>query len=231
MSGRKGTGPPRTKPRGAKYEPYGRPRTSEASGPRRYQKSGLTNVPTGLMRELLGDENEQDPEPSKRSLARISSAEATMSMESEYSVQDSEDIEVDLDPVYDALSHETTKGVPNAGDLELWTRPAAEFIRSGVGTIQHADDWIGTRPLGEGGFGLAGLWERIGEDGFSEDVSGRKRMYMGMVALIRNATASGCETDRMWEIGGLGSRDSPRSDHNAQYECNGLPGSHRNQGL
>ncbi|MCJ1467729.1 G2-specific serine/threonine protein kinase [Pseudocyphellaria aurata] len=169
MFGRKGTGPSMTKPKGARYEPYGRPLQSDISDSGRYQETGLTDVSTGLLGELFGDEKEHEPESSKSSSVMFPSAEATTPMKSEYSAEDSENIEQDVDPGYDACSPEVTKGVPNAEDLDMWTEPPTEIIWSNIGTSQHADGWIGTRPLGEAEFGLASLWERFDENGLSVD--------------------------------------------------------------
>lgn len=167
MSGRKGTGPQRSKRKSARYQPYGRPRTSEAAGRVRSRKARLDDVPTGLVGELLGEVEVQESTP-----LRVPKDETTN--QSAQSEQYSEDIEDEGHKQYDALSYETTKGIANADDLELWTLPAAEFIRSGIGLIESQDDWVGKRPLGQGGFGLAGLWERLDEDGTPVDVSEAK---------------------------------------------------------
>ena len=54
--------------------------------------------------------------------------------------------------------------IPQAEDIEYWgsVKGAAEFIRSRSGL---KGDWIGVRPLGKGGNGIAGLWELRGDDG------------------------------------------------------------------
>lgn len=160
MSGRKGIRSQKTRRKSARYEPYGRPRKSEVRRPERSRTARVTGVGTGLVGELLGE----GPSARLRS-ARVETSGVETSTQSQYS----EDIEDDKPIDYDARSYETTKGVASAADLELWTRPAAEFIRSGIGSIGSSNDWIGKRPLGEGGFGLAGLWERLGEDGTPVD--------------------------------------------------------------
>lgn len=175
MLRRKGVRSQRIRQKTARYAPYGRPRTSEAPRSGRSRTAHFTGVPTGLAGKLLGKKEEKAL--TKLPQARTRSFEAETPVENEYSMQYAKDIEDD-DPVdYDALPEETTKGVPSADDLLMWAQPAAEFIRSGIGLIESADDWIGKCPLGEGGFGLAGLWERIGMDGNPVDVSGRTRTY------------------------------------------------------
>lgn len=79
----------------------------------------------------------------------------------------------DVEPGVDAV------GVPQAGDIELWgSRPgAAEFIRSRSGL---EEDWIGVRPLGKGGCGIAGLWEVRGDDG--------RVVKVGISAVRRNCS-------------------------------------------
>lgn len=79
---------------------------------------------------------------------------------------------VDGDPEQaDARSYEKTKGHANTRDISLWTKPAAEFIRSPSGISGVPDMWIGRKPLGEGSFGLAGLWEKVDFEGNVIDVS------------------------------------------------------------
>lgn len=181
MSGRKESRPRRTRSKAARYEPYDRPPLAPGRSP----TARLTGVPTDLVGLLLGEEEEQETVqlPPARSL------EAETFIESELSTQDSKNID-ERPNEYDALPGETTKGVPRPNDLELWTEPAAEFIRSEVGLTESPHHWIGKRPLGEGGFGLAGLWERLGVDGTTVDVSGSKPV--GMAMLIRDTTGSLC---------------------------------------
>ena len=51
---------------------------------------------------------------------------------------------------------------PADGEMSLWKAGHAAFIKSAAG---HSDShWIGVRPLGSGGFGTAGLWERRDEN-------------------------------------------------------------------
>ena len=130
----------------------------------RSRKARLDDVPTGLVEELLGEVQAQ--ESTARHVPR-----AGTTNQSGRSGQYFEDIEDEGPKQYDALSYETTKGIANADDLALWTQPAAEFIRSGIGLVDSSGDWVGKRPLGQGGFGLAGLWERLDEDGNPVDVS------------------------------------------------------------
>lgn len=175
----------------ARFEPYGRPRASEAPRSGLSRSAHIPGVTTRLLRELLSEAELEAPKPGPSRAARVSGVssglmrqllgedevqefEAEPSAESEYSMRYSEDVKP---KDYDALSFETTKGVATPDDLDIWTLPAAQFIRSEIGTVQGSDDWIGQRPLGEGGFGLAGLWERLDEDGTAVDVSGKMKVY------------------------------------------------------
>lgn len=197
MSGRKGTGPQRSKRKSARYQPYGRLRTSERAGTVRSRTARLGDVPTGLVGESLGEVEVQAAGRVKSRTARLQDVptglvgellgevevqestplplpEGETTYQSEQFEQYSEDIQDEGRRQYDALSYETTKGIATADDLDLWTQPAAEFIRSGIGLIESSDEWVGKRPLGQGGFGLAGLWERLDADGTPVDVSGAK---------------------------------------------------------
>ena len=66
--------------------------------------------------------------------------------------------------VYDAGRSAKAVGAPRIDDIRRWGNVdgAAEFITSHSGL---EGDWVGVRPLGKGGYGIAGLWELRGEDG------------------------------------------------------------------
>ena len=51
---------------------------------------------------------------------------------------------------------------PADGEMSLWKDGHAAFINSSAGI--GGTHWIGKRPLGSGGFGTAGLWERRDEN-------------------------------------------------------------------
>lgn len=174
MSGRKGSGPRRTQHKTVRYDPYARPRASEEPKPSGSQRAQLTGLPGNLVGKLVGEEDEEEEETTERPPELPpAGTDREISVESQPSTQYSESVEDDTPVDYDALPDETTKGVPEPDDLDLWTKPAAEFIRSEIGLIESSNDWVGKRPLGEGGFGLAGLWERLGPDGTPVDVSGQ----------------------------------------------------------
>lgn len=71
---------------------------------------------------------------------------------------------------YDAGPEEGVVGMASIDDITLWKNRAAQFIRSSAGITGSSDMWVGKRPLGEGGFGLAGLWEKIDAAGNVVDV-------------------------------------------------------------
>lgn len=68
---------------------------------------------------------------------------------------------------FDASDAEDVLGEPLSDDVGLWSQPPAQFIRSEAGL---QGNWVGKRPLGQGGFGLAGLWEKIDGEGHVVDV-------------------------------------------------------------
>ena len=65
---------------------------------------------------------------------------------------------------YDVGPGVEAQAVPNARDLKYWGRAgqAPQFIRSQSGI---EGNWVGIKPLGSGGMGVAGLWELRGDDG------------------------------------------------------------------
>lgn len=76
------------------------------------------------------------------------------------------------DEDHDAASDEGVRGLLSSGDLSPWTPSATQFIRSNAGFPGAPPGaWVGKRPLGEGGYGMAGLWEKLDGDGNVVDVS------------------------------------------------------------
>ena len=63
---------------------------------------------------------------------------------------------------YDVGQDIRAVGTPQTGEIENWGQPQTLFIRSSSGLEEN---WVGVRPLGEGGNGMAGLWELRGQDG------------------------------------------------------------------
>ena len=71
---------------------------------------------------------------------------------------------------YDAYPNEGVVGVPTLEDLTMWTSTASQFIRSDAGITEDSFVWVGKQPLGQGSFGLVGLWEKIDREGNVVDV-------------------------------------------------------------
>ena len=69
--------------------------------------------------------------------------------------------------LYDVDPSESAFGVPSKADLKFWTRSAASFIRSSSAIDAT---WVGRRPLGQGSFGIAGVWEKYDHNGNMIDV-------------------------------------------------------------
>ncbi len=70
---------------------------------------------------------------------------------------------------YDALNTETIAGSTTCKDRSTWFPEAASFIQSKAGGGLEGQ-WIGVRPLGQGSYGIAGLWEKRNNDGEVVDV-------------------------------------------------------------
>lgn len=70
----------------------------------------------------------------------------------------------DSDPVeaYDVAWNQKAAATAKVSDYEKWDTAPAEFIRSYSGL---GSGWVGKRPLGAGGFGMAGLWEKYDGNG------------------------------------------------------------------
>lgn len=89
----------------------------------------------------------------------------------------------DVEPGLEAV------GTPQAQDIEYWgsNTGAAEFIRSQSGL---ETDWVGIRPLGKGGFGIAGLWEIRGDDGQTMKVRIHTRQSVGKILTTGKANGN-----------------------------------------
>lgn len=97
----------------------------------------------------------------------------------------------------DAAAYDVGRGVeavgtPQAKDIEYWgsIKGAAEFIRSRSGLKR---DWIGVRPLGKGGNGIAGLWELRGDDGqvIKVSICTRQSLTIGLIIAEANGSQRG----------------------------------------
>ena len=86
---------------------------------------------------------------------------------------------------YDVGRFDKAVGAPQIDDIERWGNAdgAAAFITSHSGL---EGNWVGVRPLGKGGYGIAGLWELRGEDGQVIKVRIRPRQSVTMI-LNRNS--------------------------------------------
>ena len=131
-----GIGPQRIKRPGTRFQPYG---------------TGHVLVERPLRASNLGLEAAQSPTQSKSK-----------------SKTPSEPYDIDeghhSDPVeaYDVAWTQKAAAPANASDLEKWDTAPAEFIRSSSGL---GIGWLGKRPLGAGGFGMAGLWKKRDDNG------------------------------------------------------------------
>ena len=79
-------------------------------------------------------------------------------------------ISANFKKMYDADDDEEVEGEASAEDIRLWESKAAKFIRSRSGIDEGPGIWVGRRPLGVGGFGVAGLWEKLDGEGYVVDV-------------------------------------------------------------
>lgn len=80
------------------------------------------------------------------------------------------DDEMDMECSYDANEYESIVGWPTLEDLAMWNSEASEFIRSSPGIYEADFQWVGKQPLGQGAFGIVGLWEKIDQEGRVVDV-------------------------------------------------------------
>lgn len=80
---------------------------------------------------------------------------------------------------YDVGRDVEAVGIPDYRDMENWGshKGAAEFIRSESGIETN---WVGIRPLGKGGYGMAGLWEMRDDDGQLTKVKIRTRQAVAI---------------------------------------------------
>ena len=89
---------------------------------------------------------------------------------------------------YDVRRDDEVDEIPHAKDNEYWgSAVAAKFIRSRSGLDGN---WVGVRPLGEGGNGIAGLWELRDDDGQTIKVSIRAHHLTTQILTIAEANGS-----------------------------------------
>lgn len=162
--------------------------------------AALREAPIGssTVRMLVGDTTQQQEVPMTGSNAG-----------------DASDLEATL---YDVDPDETAYGAPTAADLQYWTRSAAQFIRSSSGIDAT---WVGKRPLGQGSFGIAGVWEKYDHNGNMVDVRTICRSYARDPSQLTRSTDRGYKanrgkTERRYPWPALGVGDSTRSCDNAR---------------
>ena len=90
---------------------------------------------------------------------------------------------------YDVEPGVQAVGTPTAEDFDRWgsEKEAAEFIRSKSGLETN---WVGIRPLGRGGRGIAGLWEMRDDDGQLIKVTFRTRRIFATILIMAKANGN-----------------------------------------
>ena len=71
---------------------------------------------------------------------------------------------------YDADPDDLPKEQDSQHDCDLWSAEDVAFMRSGVHNIHSKGRWHGVKPLGQGTFGRAGLWEKRNDSNRLVDV-------------------------------------------------------------
>ena len=132
----RGIGPHRTKRPGQRFQPYG---AGNVLGERALEVSN-----PGL----------ETPHSPRRREPDSKTPSEPYNIDEGY---DSDSVEA-----YDVPRDQKAAATAKVSDYEKWGSASAEFIRSFAGLD---GGWIGKRPLGAGGFGMAGLWERYDRDG------------------------------------------------------------------
>lgn len=129
--GNHGIGPQRTKRPGNRFQPYGAGHVP-------------AERPVGVSNPRL--ETPQSPRQSETDSKTPSEP---------YDIDEGYDS--DLVEAYDVAWNQKAAATAKGSDYENWGTAPAEFIRSYSGL---GNGWVGKRPLGAGGFGMAGLWEK-----------------------------------------------------------------------
>lgn len=160
--------------------------------------AALRDAPIGssTVRMLVGDTSKQVPTTGSNA-------------------EDASNLEAAL---YDVDPEETAYGPLTVDDLQYWTRSAARFIRSSSGIDAT---WVGKRPLGQGSFGIAGVWEKYDHNGNMIDVRPICRFYAKGPSQLTRLTDCGYKanrgkTERCYPRPALGVRDPTRSRDNAR---------------
>ena len=92
---------------------------------------------------------------------------------------------------FDIKDNSEVFGLPTPDDVKRW-KEGAYFIKSNSGLRNLR--WVGKRPLGQGGFGISGLWQQCNTDGRVKKVKlGTSRR--SMFETDHCATANGNQTN------------------------------------
>ena len=129
--GNHGIGPQRSKRPGNRFQPYDAGRV-------------LAERPPGLSNPRL-----ETPQSPRQSETESKTPSEPYDIDKGY---DSDSVEA-----YDVTWNQKAAVTAKDSECEVWGTAPAEFIRSYSGLD---NSWVGKRPLGAGGFGMAGLWEK-----------------------------------------------------------------------
>ena len=104
-------------------------------------------------------------------------------------------------------------GLPTPDDVRRW-KEGAYFIKSNSGLRNSR--WVGKRPLGQGGFGITGLWQQCNADGRVKKVK-RGISRRSIFGTDHCAIANGHQTNwGNWTH--MGAREARRSQNNGEDE-------------
>ena len=116
---------------------------------------------------------------------------------------------------FDIKDNSEVFGLPTPDDVRRW-KEGAYFIKSNSGLRNSR--WVGKRPLGQGGFGITGLWQQYNADGRVKKVKFRTSRR-STFETDHCATANGNQTN--WGNGAhMGAREARRSQINGEDEDN-----------
>ncbi|KAL8964905.1 MAG: hypothetical protein Q9183_004146 [Haloplaca sp. 2 TL-2023] len=131
----------------------------------------IAGVPT-LVLELLPVADSEDASGSgqvREEIPMDSESDASVTTDNDHGPDNRRDrYEQDID----VFPHNTKiEGARRASDPKIWQEDMAKFIRGPMGRTckenpaKHSGGWVGKKPLGQGGQGMAGMWERVDENG------------------------------------------------------------------
>ena len=165
----------------------------------RPQRKVIAGVPT-LVLELLPAADSENATGGRNGIDEIpidSESDARVTADGDHGPNKAKPIRDPYEQDIDVFPDNTNiEGPLRASDPKEWEAYMTKFIRGPMGKTykndpaKHPGGWVGKKPLGQGGQGMTGMWERVDENG---------RVHVSCYSRSRHIRLPNGEIDPDWQ--------------------------------